>query len=76
MMNLFYTFCFLSRTLVFFMLLVTVYMQSFFYLYKKTLQMYLLKKIISSLPQEGTVSLFQLTQEKCKCLCAWCQFRA
>lgn len=41
-----------------FILGMTVYMQTLFYFYKKTLQLYILKKIISSLPQEGTVSLF------------------
>lgn len=36
MIKLFYTFCFLSRTLVFFMLLVTVYMQSFLFIQENT----------------------------------------
>lgn len=41
-----------------FILCMNVYMQTLFYFYKKILQLYILKKIISSLPQEGTVSLF------------------
>lgn len=36
MIKLFYIFCFLSRTLVFFMLLVTVYMQTFLFIQENT----------------------------------------
>lgn len=36
MIKLFYTFCFFSRTFVFFMLLMTVYMQTFLFIQENT----------------------------------------
>lgn len=75
MIKLFYTFCFLSRTLVFFMLLMTVYMQTFLFIQENTSDVSTKENYFLTFTGRHCKS-FPAYSREIKCLCAWCQFRA